>query len=198
MQQSMLSTGVDKLGEPRLSAKEQQAFSTENDSPFASFKPTLKQTGILIDRFFHRYSYEDLAEKYDMSSANARKTYHNSVNRILAVLEAMGQGKVPIRQVNFWKKRVEERSGHMPKGQRWFLLNKMFGLRPAEIAEMEGLDKKNNSVRQLIIRVSDQLRAGEINLIETTPEETEAAKARLDTQRKKRRERHARQKKLPH
>jgi hypothetical protein len=46
--------------------------------------------------------------------------------------------------------------------------------------------------------VSDQLRAGEINLIETTPEETEAAKARLDTQRKKRRERHARQKKLPH
>lgn len=68
----------------------------------------------------------------------------------------------------------------------------------SSIAEMEGLDKKNNSVRQLIIRVSDQLRAGEINLIETTPEETEAAKARLDTQRKKRRERHARQKKLPH
>ena len=62
----------------------------------------------------------------------------------------------------------------------------------SEIAEMEGLDKRSSSVRQLIIRVSDQLKAGEINLIETTPEEAEAAKARLDSKRQKRRERHAR------
>ena len=48
-----------------------------------------------------------------------------------------------------------------------------------EWTEMEGLDKKSISVRQLIIRVSDQLKAGEISLIETTPEETRAAKARL-------------------
>jgi len=46
-------------------------------------------------------------------------------------------------------------------------------------------------VRQLIIRVSDQLKAGEIRLIETTPQESEAAKARLDEVRKKRRERTA-------
>jgi len=38
---------------------------------------------------------------------------------------------------------------------------------------------------------ADQLKAGEINLIETTPEEAEAAKARLDAHRKKRRARHA-------
>jgi len=61
---------------------------------------------------------------------------------------------------------------------------------------MEGLDKRSSSVRQLIIRVSDQLKAGEISLIETTPEEAEAAKARLDTQRKKRRGHHARKKSL--
>jgi hypothetical protein len=42
--------------------------------------------------------------------------------------------------------------------------------------------------------ISDQLRAGEISLIETTPEEAEAAKARLNAQRKKRRERHAKKK----
>ena len=40
---------------------------------------------------------------------------------------------------------------------------------------MEGLAKKSFSVRQLIIRVSDQLKAGEIMLIEATPEEAEAA-----------------------
>ena len=56
---------------------------------------------------------------------------------------------------------------------------------------MEGLDKRNSAVRQLIIRVSDQLKAGEIKLIEVTPEESSAAKARLDEVRKKRRDRHA-------
>jgi len=49
-----------------------------------------------------------------------------------------------------------------------------------EIAEMEGLDKHNNSVRQLIIRVFEQLSAVEIKLIEVDPEDAVAAKARLD------------------
>ena len=79
----------------------------------------------------------------------------------------------------------------MPKGQKWYLLNKLFGLRPSEISELEGIDKKSSSVRQLIIRTSDQLQAGELSLIEVTPAEKKAAKARLDTVRKKRRERHA-------
>jgi len=61
-------------------------------------------------------------------------------------------------------------------------------LRPSEIAELEGLDKKNSSVRQLIIRISDQLKAGELALIEVSEEEAAAAKARLDTQRKNRRD----------
>ncbi len=59
-------------------------------------------------------------------------------------------------------------------------INRLFCLRPSEIAEMEGLDRRSSSVRQLIIRVSDQLKAGEISLIEVTPEEAQAAKARLD------------------
>jgi hypothetical protein len=66
-----------------------------------------------------------------------------------------------------------------------------------ERAKLEGLDKKSSSVRQLIIRTSDQLQAGELSLIEVTPEQAEAAKARLDTHRKKRRERHNRSKLNP-
>jgi hypothetical protein len=191
-QQSTLSQGFDKRGRPALSTKEQRAFSSENESPFANFKPRLKQTGIFIDRFFHKLPYADLAVKYEMTVENARGTYHNSANRMLTVLEAMDTGEVPTKQVEYWKQKVKERSGDLPKGQKWYLLNKLFGLRPSEIAEMEGLDKKSSSVRQLIIRVSDQLKAGEISLVETTPEEAEAAKARLDEVRKKRRERHAR------
>ena len=44
------------------------------------------------------------------------------------------------------------------------------------------------------IRVSDQLKAGEISFIETTPQESANAKARLDAFRAKRRERHAKKK----
>ena len=91
---------------------------------------------------------------------------------------------------NKYLKQVQERSGSLPKGQKWYLLNKLFNLLPSEIAEMESI-KGSSSVRQLIIRVSDQLAAGEIKLIEVTPEESAAAKARLDEVRKKRRERYA-------
>ncbi|MDD2901075.1 MAG: hypothetical protein PHU44_01415 [Syntrophales bacterium] len=92
-----------------------------------------------------------------------------------------------------WKKMVEERSGSFPLGVKWFLLNKLFQMRPAEIARMEGV-KNPSGVRGMIIRVSDQLRCGEISLFEKDPEEAEAAKAKLDAQRKKRRDRYARKK----
>jgi len=58
---------------------------------------------------------------------------------------------------------------------------------------MEGV-KDPSAVRGLIIRVSDQLRCGEITLFEKDPEEAEAAKARLEARREKRRERHAKNK----
>ena len=57
----------------------------------------------------------------------------------------------------------------------------------------------NGLIKELTIRVSDQLKAGELNLIETTLEEVKGAKARLDAIRKTRtrREHHAK-KKLSH
>ena len=145
-------TGLEQkhTGEP--ARKSLEIFSSENDSPFSSFRPQLKQTGIFVDRFFQNFSYDDLAVKYDMTADTARKTYHNAINRVLAVLEAMDQG-TKTRKMDQYIKQIEQRSGSLPKGQKWYLLNKLIGLRPSEIAEMEGLDKKSSSVRQLIIRV---------------------------------------------
>ena len=80
-----------------------------------------------------------------------------------------------------------------PTGVKWFLLNKLFQMRPAEIARMEGV-KYPSGVRGMIIRVSDQLRCGEISLFEKDQEEAEAAKARLEAKRAQRRERHAKNK----
>ena len=193
-QQSMLSIGVGKAGAPSQSAKEAQAFSTENESAFFAFNPQLKQTGVFINRFFNKASYKDLAVKYDTTVSTARKTYHNTLKRLADVLTAMDNGNVPTKQVDFWKKKVAERSGNLPKSQKWFLMNKLFGLRPCEIAEMEGMDKNKSSVRKLIIRVSDQLKAGEISLIEVTPEEAAQTKARLDAHRQKQRRNHIKKK----
>jgi hypothetical protein len=85
---------------------------------------------------------------------------------------------------------VEERSGSFPAGMKWFLLNKLFLMRPAEIARMEGI-KNPSAVRGLIIRVSDQLRCGEISLFEKDPKAAKAAEARLEVKRKQRREKYA-------
>jgi hypothetical protein len=71
--------------------------------------------------------------------------------------------------LSHYRKKMEQRSGRLPKDQRYFLLNKVFGVMPSEIAKMEGL-KGSSSVRELIIRVSDELRAGEIRLLDMTPE----------------------------
>lgn len=191
--QSTLSQGLDKRGRPALTDREQQAFSTENESPFTHFKPDLLQTGIFVDRFFHRLSYSDLATKYDLSEDDCIKRYSYATKRLLEVLKIM-DSKIEKDRNSKYLKLVQERSGSLPKGQRWFLLNKLFGLLPSEIAEMEGLDKRKSAVRQLIIRVSDQLKAGEIKLIEVSEEESAAAKARLDEVRKKRRDRHAKKK----
>ena len=131
------------------------SLATENENHFRSFEPCLKQTGIFIDRFFNRFSYSDLAVKYDMSKETAIKTFYNGQNRILDAIKAMDTAEVPSKKVGFYKKTVKKRSGSLPKGQKWFLFNKLFRLRPYEIAEMEGIDNQKSSVRQLIFRTSD-------------------------------------------
>ncbi len=102
-------------------------------------------------------------------------------------------GKDSIRDFEPWKKMVEERSGSFPLGIKWFLLNKLLGARPAEIARLEGV-KNPHGVRGMIIRVSDQLSCGEIYLFEVDQEEAETAKIRLEAKRAQRRERHAKNK----
>jgi len=52
-----------------------------------------------------------------MTEQNAKATFHNSINRILAVIEAMDNGETVTKQVAFWKDRVKARTGDLPKGQ---------------------------------------------------------------------------------
>lgn len=81
---------------PRISPKTDaplDVFTTEADSPFAGFNPDLKQTGVCIDRFFNKWSYEDLAVKYDPTAAGARKIYQAPLKRLQVVPEALDGGQ---------------------------------------------------------------------------------------------------------
>ena len=183
----------EDTGRPVNKNKVQRLFSTNSESPFASFKPALKQTGIFVDRFFHGFSYADLAVKYKLSEDAAPKIFHNGVKRVTEILMLMDREK-PV-DVSQFRRQIEERSGKIPKAQKFYLLNKLFNLRPVQIAEMEGVPENSSLVRQLIIRVSDQLKAGEIRLIDASPDEAAKAEERLDEVRRKRRERYGRRSK---
>jgi len=118
--------------------------------------------------------------------AQARIAYKEAVRRLREVLEALDGQNKSIHNFEPWKQMVAERSGCFPEGVRFYLLNKLFQLRPAEIARLEGKEPK--AVRGIIIRISDKLKAGEISLFDFSEEESEAAKSRLEEKRAKRRE----------
>ena len=149
----------------------------EGESPFQHFEPKLIKTGIFVDRFFHKWSYGDLAVKYDMTVENVRGNYHNGKKRLFEVLEALGTGKP--RKLEHIRQKVEKQSGALTCGQRWYLLNKLFDLAPSEIAVFEGL-KNSKPVYTAIKNVSDQIEAGELNLFEVDPAKAEEAKRTRD------------------
>jgi hypothetical protein len=83
---------------PKISDKTDElidVFTTKAESPFAGFNPDLKRTGVFIDRFFNKWSYEDLAVKYDPTVKGARDLYHLAVKRLLDVVKALDGRIVP-------------------------------------------------------------------------------------------------------
>lgn len=163
-------------------------LNTLSESPFRHFDPSLKITGIFIDRFFYKWSYADIATKYEVKASSARGLYHHAVNRVFEVLEALDREKA---LVNFKTKakQMEQRSGSLTKGVRWFLMNKVFGLSPPEIAKLENV-KTQFLVNRQISLTYDKLIAGELDLFENDPSpyEIEAARSRLEHKRRKHRE----------
>lgn len=83
---SALSSGDDKAGNPRQSAREAMAFSTDAGNPFRHYEPHHKQTAVFIQRLFFKWSYKDIAQANDMSEDNARKTYYNAVQKVLSII----------------------------------------------------------------------------------------------------------------
>jgi hypothetical protein len=144
------------------------------ESPFKHFEPKKKKTGIFIDRFFHKWSYKDLAVKYQIPVSQVRSAYHAGKQRLLEVIAALDSSK-PIKLDHF-REQIAKRSGSLPNGQRWYLLNKLFGLTPAEIAKFEDI-KTSKPVYKAIKYVSDRIEAGELDLFQIDPRRGRASQS---------------------
>ena len=163
-----------------LLGTDSESITFEGKNPFRQFEPKLVKTGIFVDRLFRGWSYSDLSVKYGLSSESVRKIYHSAKMRLFEVLEALDSGKP--RKFEHIKKKIEARSGHYPRGQKWYLLSKLFGLSPSEIATYEGLES-SKPVYERIKVIGDQIAAGELTLFEFDEEKIKAAKARLEAKR---------------
>ena len=181
--ESTLFNEQNKDGRPNPK-RQQQVFSTEAESPFAHFDPTHKKAGLFKDRYFLGFSFEDLSVKYDVSIQTAKSTYHKAEARIYKLLQNLDAAAPDLTH---YKQLAERSSEKMPKGVKVFLMHHVFGLRSSEIMEILSI-KSPSYITNQIKRVSDLIRSGELNLIESTPQEQAEAKARLESQRKQRRE----------
>lgn len=72
----------------------------------------------------------------------------------------------------------EKATGKMPKTHKWFLLNKVFGLLPREIAEMDDANLKTVCAR--IKDVADRVMTGKIIFMNPTEDQIKAAQSRID------------------
>ena len=177
---------IDEFKETGIPAdKVQRTFSTLKDSPFRHFEPSLKQTGIFIDRFFNKYSNADLAVKYDVREKDAAEIYRRAVQRIMKIIMELDARKSRKRRARY----LDMQAGTLSDPHRWFLMARVLGMSASEISEFEGMDPKNSLVRMQLQRITNQLAAGEKNLIEFTPEESERAQACLERQRRQRKDR---------
>lgn len=94
----------------------------------------------------------------------------------------------------FGEEKIDKLAERLPKHQKFYLLYQLFDLTPHDIARLEGKNIRPSKVTEMIIRVSDRLRCGEIRLFQVSPKETQASKERLDLERSKQRNRYYRRK----
>jgi hypothetical protein len=101
-----------------------------------------------------------------MTASNIYQDAAKKIYKILDVLERERRARYKLEPI---KEKVDKITGSLPKNQKFYLLNKLFGLDPDVIARLEENKITASKVSQMIIRVSDKLRCGEICLFEVTP-----------------------------
>lgn len=156
-------------------------FEDTTESPFSTdtLEPKNKQTAVFIDRFLHRKSYEEIAGERDTTPELAAFLFSKAKRRLLDVVAAMDR-------LDF--ARVSEKPlATMPKMVRCFLLHTLVGLTPVEVSDFLGVDL--SLTHRNIKHARDLLLAGDLDLLDATDTDREAAMARISATKAKRSER---------
>lgn len=143
------------------------AFSTENNKVWAEIEVKRKQTALFIDRYFKGYTYKDLVTKYEIKYETAKEMYMNAKNRVLEVLEKTDDIHRRPGHKETWKK-CSEAGGKVTKKAQYWILSKVLGMLPHEIADLYGVN--HNSVSSGISKMSKKISEKElIDLFEIPP-----------------------------
>ena len=163
--------------------RENNIFSTEAENPFASYEPKLDRTHVFINRFFKGMSYQDIATMMDDDPERIRGLYKDSVKRLVKALEVMDKRQAVVDDVKARLRISEKATGKLTKTQKWLLLNKVFGMLPREIAEMEGANVKTVCAR--IKDVHDRVVTGQVIFLNPSEDEIRAAQERIEKKRQR-------------
>ena len=158
-----------------------ELFSTEDAMPWLHSNYGLERTKVFIMRVFEKRSWADIAMTLNTDADRVYHLFRDSTDRLIEALAVLDKRRAVIDDVKVRLAISEKASGSMPKMHKWFLLNKVFGLLPREIAEMDGADVKTVCGR--IKDVADKVMAGQLTFMDPTPEQIEAAKARIEQKR---------------
>jgi len=138
-------------------------LSDKRARAFLGFNPELKQTKIVYLHLIRGIPFNDLAMMFDTTEEDIHKHYNTSKDRLLKALRLLDHREDLARKAEDVIRKGEQRTGVIPRMQRQFLLNKVFGLTPCEIGKMEGV--KTSTVMGNIKDISNKIRAGKNKLL---------------------------------
>jgi hypothetical protein len=175
-------TNLDQYGKAYAGDKpEQTPFNTDADNPFANYKPKLNQTEVFINKFFLGRSYDDIAAELAVNVDTVVSMFHHAQQRMIQALKFADDRQKTIDYYKSLLERNEKSFGKLPKGQRWFIMNRVIGLTVPEIAELEGATahRVNNGIKD----VSDRMKSGNLIWLECSDQDRQAARQRIEQKR---------------
>ncbi|WP_300464245.1 hypothetical protein [Desulfobacula sp.] len=128
------------------------------NNPFSEFNPDHQITQVFLLRFFEKWSFSDIAEKFDLKDKDAAKSiYFRAISRLKEGLEVIDE-RTLTRQNALTSLKNSPAARQLNPAQKEYLLYAVFNLDVETICEITG--RKFGTVRSGIYRVKKYLDSG--------------------------------------
>lgn len=139
-----------------------RAIDTQAHKEFwDSIKPEYRTQNceIFADVFFKNYSYQDVAEKYDMTADQARERYTNMVRRFIRDIVWLEEHKDEKARITTVKQKMLKNHGKFNKYLIYYLAYHVFGMSQEDLAEF--FDVHRGTINQAIKKYTQRAKNGE-------------------------------------